>query len=119
MNENQPTSRDLFIKRLISLCLRSGLVDMPNRDADKHILLKSATLLLESTRLYTEPEINEKLKIWMTQVCPIKNFDHVSLRRILIDKGYLTRTSDGARYEIVEAGANDQKFDPSVDRSTF
>lgn len=116
MNENQPVTHEVFIKRLISLCLHSGLADMPKREADKHILLKSAMLLLENIRPYTEPEINERLKIWTTQVCPIKNFDHVSLRRMLIDAGYLTRTSDGAHYEVSQAGQNNQQFASSIDQ---
>ena len=38
MNNNQPLTRDMFIKRLTNLCLRSGLSGFPKDEIYQHIL---------------------------------------------------------------------------------
>jgi hypothetical protein len=45
----------------------------------------------------------------------MKKFDHSSLRRWLVDFGYLVRNKDGSRYEVA-AGSRAQLFDPSIDQ---
>ena len=45
----------------------------------------------------------------------MKMMDHSTLRRWLVDSGYLTRSSDGSRYQAAP-GSRAQLFDPSVDQ---
>jgi hypothetical protein len=89
---------------------------IPKDEVDRQILLKSAVLLIGNTAARTEKEINEKLLVWLTQVCVIKNFDHVTLRRWLIDSCYLTRNSDGTGYQVSKPPLHAVVFEPSVDQ---
>ena len=104
-------NRDQFCKRLTNLCLRSGLGGMPKDEADQHILLKSAALLLPAGTL-SEKDVTERLQVWLSEVCVIKNFDRVTLRRWLVDSGYLLRSSNGASYQVAEPAG--ERFDASV-----
>jgi len=81
MNNNQPLTRDIFIKRLTNLCLRSGLTGFPKDELDQHILLKSAVLVIGKTDNAGEQEINEKLKRWINEVAQIDKMDHGTVRR--------------------------------------
>ena len=116
MNNNQPITKEQFEKRLINLCLRSGLTAFPKDDTDQQILLKSAVLLIGDASPFSEKEINEKLEVWTTQVCVIKNFDRVTLRRYMVDTGYLIRNSDGSRYQVSMNGGRPGFFDGSIDQ---
>lgn len=114
MKPTQTITSEQFCQRLANLCLRSGLAGMPKDETDQHILLKSATLLFKSSGPFSEKEINETLQVWLTQVCAIQFFDRVTLRRWLVDTGYLTRSSDGATYQVI--GSQPGRFEPGVDQ---
>jgi hypothetical protein len=116
MNTPQPLSSEQFSKRLAELCLRSNLAAIPKKELDQHILLKSAVLLIGSTAVFTEKEISARLEIWTSEVCKIQNFDRVSLRRWLVDAGYLSRSKDGAAYQIAQPAPLPQLFAPQVDQ---
>jgi hypothetical protein len=115
MPESSPLTADQFSKRLVELCLRSNLAGIPKKDLDQQILLKSAVLLIDSSGVFTEKEISARLEIWVRDVCQIQNFDRVSLRRWLVDSGYLTRSSDGAAYQIAQPGPRPELFAPEID----
>ena len=116
MNTTQMLNQEQFTKRLANLCLRSGLAGMPKDEMDQHILLKSAVLMIGAAGPLTEKEVNEKLQAWLTQVCVIKNFDRVTLRRWLIDTRYLIRSSDGATYQVAQPAPRPDFFDAAVDQ---
>ncbi len=116
MSSDTTITQEQFIKRLISLCLRSGLDSFPKDDANQQILLKSAILMVGNTEVFTEKEISAKLEVWCTEVCPINFFDRVTLRRYLVDSGYLTRSSDGSRYQVAHPGPRPNLFDPAIDQ---
>lgn len=116
MHTQQPITKAYFIKRLIALCLRSGLSGFPKSSLDQHILLKSAVLTLGEADGFTEKEINEKLIYWIEYVGHIKELDYSALRRWLIDAGYLTRSKDGAWYQKAPSGSQSQAFDETVDQ---
>jgi len=116
MNTGILLNKDGFLKRLITLCLRSGLTDFPKDVRDQHVLLKSAMIGLDDSQTFTEKEINEFLKNWIDQVCQIKGIDQVTLRRHLIDAGYLTRTKDGSTYQVSTSGPHRQYFDESIEK---
>jgi len=56
--------------------------------------------MLETQREYTEDELNECLAKWLSQVGRTVEIDHVSLRRYLVDAGYLTRDPAGRSYRV-------------------
>ncbi len=116
MNNKPKMTSGQFTKRLANLCLRSGLAGMPKDEADRHILLKSAALMIRSSGQMSEKEVNEALQAWLTQVCVIKNFDRVTLRRWLVDTGYLNRNSDGSSYQVAKPAPRADLFDDSIDQ---
>jgi len=62
--------------------------------------MKSIVMRLDSSRTYTEGEINDALRDWKREVAPAIETDHVTLRRLLVDYGQLERTADGRRYRV-------------------
>ncbi len=115
MNSTNNLNREQFSKRLVNLCLRSGLAGMPKDETDQHILLKSVVLHVHTAGELTEKEVNDKLEDWLTQVCVIKNFDRVTLRRWLVDTGYLTRNNNGTAYQVANPAPRSDLFEASVD----
>lgn len=113
MDETTPLTAEQFSRRLVELCLRSNLPGIPKKELDQHILLKSAALLLGSGGPFTEKEVSARLEVWVREVCQIQSFDRVSLRRWMVDSGYLTRSRDGASYQA--AAQNPGLFAPEVD----
>ena len=89
-----------FVERLCLLCADGGPRAFPRRRDDRHILMKSIRMRLDSARTYTEPEINELLREWNRAVAPAIETDHVTLRRLLVDYGHLERTPDGGSYRV-------------------
>ncbi len=116
MDNRQPMTTEQYTKRLVNLCLRSGLAGMPKDELDQHILLKSASLLIGSNKTLSEREVTDQLFVWLTQVCVIKNFDRVTLRRYLVDFGYLTRNSNGSEYQVANPAPRPELFAPEVDQ---
>jgi hypothetical protein len=116
MSSDTTITQEQFIKRLINLCLRSGLDSFPKDDANQQILLKSAILMVGQAEVFTEKEIGAKLEVWCTDICPINFFDRVTLRRYLVDSGYLTRSSDGSRYQVAQPGPRPNLFEPAIDQ---
>jgi hypothetical protein len=108
---------ELFKKRLAELCVQSGLTGLPRRARDQHILYKSMIFSLVKAKEYTEKEINKTLKSWLANVgSSMKNMDHVSLRRQLVELGYLKRNSDGSCYQVSIIGLSERMFEPGVEK---
>ncbi len=57
-------------------------------------------MLMDSSRTYAEREVNALLQDWNRDVAPAIKTDHVTLRRLLVDYGYLERTRDGHAYRV-------------------
>ena len=105
---------DEFVERLCLLGADRGPRRFPRRTRDRQILMKSIVMLLESSRTYSELEINERLRDWCRDVAPAIDTDHVTLRRLLVDHGQLERSADGRAYRVgFPAGA--VAFDLEVD----
>jgi hypothetical protein len=100
-----------FKKRFTSLILQGQ--GFPKKDLDRHILFLSVALGLEPGRQYTEGELNDELRNWTEPFGTAVNLDHVTLRRFLVDEGYLSRDSAGYAYEVTTASWP-HTFDPSI-----
>jgi len=106
-----PIMADQFSHRFVSLVLGKGF--MPKKLSDQHILLYSATLALQSGREYGEKELNDVLAAWSSQFGGSFGLDHVTLRRYLVDAGYLERDDSGAAYRLGQ-GETAFDFDESI-----
>ncbi len=72
----------------------------PRKRRDREILVKSILMRLDSSRTYTEPEINGLLELWNREVVPAIQTDYATVRRLLVNWGHLERTADGRRYRV-------------------
>lgn len=115
MSINKTISKDYFVKRLTNLCLKSGLSGFPKDETSLHILLKSAIVMMGQPEQLTEKEVNAKLETWVKEVGEGIDIDYVSLRRELVDTGYLTRTADGSSYQVAQPGPYSNLFDEAID----
>jgi TetR/AcrR family transcriptional regulator len=113
--QNKFITREEFEKRLIELFAQGRISAYPRKRRDRHILLKSIVLTLEDEKDYTEPEINEAIKSWLTGMFDPQGLDHVSLRRHLVDEGYLDRSRNGSRYWVISPGPSAKWFEPDVE----
>ncbi len=104
-------SAEEFTRRFLPLVLNS--TQLPKKAADLHILLYSAILNLESDQSYTEKEINAHLQGWCLHFGQTMGLDHVTLRRALVDEGFLKREPSGNHYSV-NFDALPAQFDPNI-----
>ena len=109
----KPVTAQEFAERLSLLC-GAAHAGLPRRRRDRHILLRSIVGTLNANAPYTEQLLNDALKDWISEVGAGIGVDHVTLRRYLVDAGYLRRDSRGATYEVNSAGNGEVAFDPEV-----
>lgn len=102
-----------FIRRVKAL-VRGGVgPGLPRREQDRHILLKAVTLGVAGELPCSERELGIALRRWLATAGPRVDVDPVSLRRALVDFGYLRRDSAGLTYERGES--RPARFAPEVD----
>ena len=93
-------SLDEFVDRLCRVGSDAGPRSFPRRARDRDIMMKSICMLMDSGRTYSEGEVNELLQEWNRDVAPAIESDHVSIRRTLVDYGFLERRADGSIYQV-------------------
>lgn len=101
-----------FKKRLALLCLKGG--GFSQKPRDRNILFKSVISTFDSCRTYTETEVNERLIQWLTLVGRSIELDYVSLRRYLVDAGYLKRDAASQSY-CVDLAQTSELFETGVE----
>jgi len=104
-----------YSRRLVALCLKSGFIPFPTRPADRAILQKSAIRYFDPDARYSQKGVDTILKQWIQEIGRKVRVDHVTLRRLLVDDGYLERRPDGARYRVTLSGPFAFTFAPDVD----
>lgn len=115
MDNGHVVTTELFAKRVADLCLRSGMSGLPKDELNRHILLKSMVMSLARDVALSEQEVNRELVRWI-ETSQIKELDHISLRRRLVDAGYLLRRPDGTGYRVAAAAPGQPVFEPGVER---
>jgi hypothetical protein len=93
-------SLEEFVERVLKLGADRGPRGFPRARRDREILMKSIALELDEKATYSERQVNEQLKRWLREIAPAIDVDHVSLRRTLVDYGYLERTREGSAYRV-------------------
>lgn len=91
-----------FTKRLGDLCLRSGLSGLPRDEASRHVLFTSMVSALPADTPLDQQLVDARLTRWI-ETSGVRELDHVTLRRSLVDAGYLARPADGSSYRVVDA----------------
>ena len=111
--QDQPITADEFRKRLTTLCSGGRGSGFPRKRRDRHILFRSIAQSLAS-HPYTEHDLNVALKSWLANVGSCLELDHVTLRRYLVDAGWLRRDRNGTTYEALVDGNGEAAFDPEI-----
>lgn len=86
--------KEKVLKTYFKQGLNGGIDTIPSKEKKKIIILQHLMDRFEPGKHYIEKEINEILK----QV----NIDHVSLRRYLIEYGFMERSDDCSTYWVKE-----------------
>lgn len=100
-----------FKERFVSIVL--GGRALPRKRLDRNVLLRSAVQGLDPGRGYSEPGLNDVLLDWTARFGEDLGLDHVTLRRFLVDEGYLIRDAAGEEYVLGPARA--YTFDGSLE----
>jgi len=100
MDDQNVLTIGFFTKRLADLCLRSGLSGLPRDDVSRHVLFTSMVAALPVDAPLDQAVVDARLTRWI-ETSGIKELDHVTLRRYLVDAGYLCRRADGSSYRVV------------------
>ncbi|WP_139995840.1 DUF2087 domain-containing protein [Paenibacillus paridis] len=80
--------------------LEGPLASFPRKEKRKLVVLRHIASFFEDGVRYTEQEVNEKLSAFWEE-------DYVTLRRYLIEYGYLDRKDDGRAYWVKGAGISE------------
>ncbi len=113
--EHTPVTASEFERRLIALLTSGGGPGLPRRPRDRHILFRCAIRNLDANRAYPEAAVNEHLERWLETEGSTLEVDRVSLRRELVDAGYLERDPAGHHYRLQRDGNGAVPFLPEVD----
>jgi len=111
----QTITAQQFGRRLAALLTSGRLSGLPRKVADRRILLKASALALPRDGELSETEVNLALTDWLEGPARTMGLDHVTLRRELVDAGYLRRDDEGRRYLPGGAAAGESFFAPEVD----
>ncbi|MYH14862.1 MAG: DUF2087 domain-containing protein [Gammaproteobacteria bacterium] len=114
MMRSQRKSSPKDTETLLRNLLRTGTLQrLPTHPQALDTLLAVATGGLARQRPYAEPEVNEVLSAWLESVRA--TVDHVTLRRRMVDLGFLKRTRDGSRYYLNFGRVTGVLEDPTVE----
>jgi hypothetical protein len=103
-----------FEERLAAICLGGAGSAFPRRSRDRHILYRSIIQTLDQSKKYSEENLNAALQQWLCDIGTCLDMDHVTLRRYLIDEGYLSRDANGSAYEVCFTSRSPIEFEGSV-----
>jgi hypothetical protein len=105
---------EFFKKRIVALFLRSGLSEFPTKRRDQLIILKSIILGWDEGRKYSEAEVNGLIRQWLAEIGLFPGWDHLMLRRSLVDERFLTRAADGSCYQLDPGGPPEVVFQSEI-----
>lgn len=106
-NDVTPEERDKIIERYFPEGINGPLKEVSMREKSRIVVLEQLAGRFQKDKTYSEKEVNEILK----KVSP----DYVTLRRYLIEYGFMERKKDGSEYWI-KKNEDDNKEALSLDR---
>lgn len=94
--------RDEVIK-ILRRAFNGGVMRrLPKKRSDAQVLMALAMVGFDPNTFYDETEVNRQLLVWLDVIGSDDGVaDYVTLRRELVDFGFLRRASDGAVYRVV------------------
>lgn len=91
------------------------VIVLPRKQRDRHILFRAIAQTLENRSPYSEQELTRSLGDWVASTGLDASFDCVSLRRYLVDFGYLHRDNAGRLYTVRINGNETVRFDSGIE----
>ena len=104
--EKQPPSKPHISRKSFEASfarLVDGSQTMPKKPIERRMLLISTITEMDSTKNYSEAEINKVLENWIERFGADLPIDHVTLRRYLVDEAIVHRDSFGSTYALSDA----------------
>ncbi len=102
------------VEALLRRLLQSGRLQcFPKNPDHLNMVLAIAASRIARRRPYAEWEVNEALTGWLDSVRAA--IDHVTLRRRMVDCGFLKRTTDGSRYFLNHGRVVEVLGDPVIE----
>lgn len=102
------------VEALFRRLLQSGRLEgFPRNPKRLEMMLAVATGGLARRRPHTESEVNEVLSDWLASARA--DIDHVTMRRRMVDCGFLKRTTDGSRYFLNYGRVAGVLGDPAIE----
>ena len=101
-----------FADRFITLCARGGAGrELPRKRRDRWILYRSIQTRLFDEHPLHEREVTARIQDWLME--PGRDFaaDAVTLRRELVDEGFLERDGYGREYKVSRAHERNVRFE--------
>ena len=86
--------KNKILEKYFPTGIKGGLKTLPSKEKNKLIILREMASQFENNRTYEEKEVNQILK----NIYP----DFVTLRRYLIEYGFMDRKPDGSQYWLKE-----------------
>jgi hypothetical protein len=114
MSSKRKIVLDDYRKMLRDYFARDGVKPFPRRWKYRLLILYSAIRRLEVGLPYTEDEINEAIVEWQKQRGGFIDLDHVTLRRYLVDLGFLDRNPSGSVYAVIHSFLEEADWDPLI-----
>jgi len=106
------------ITRLAAM-LRNGFgAGLPRRRVDRSVLLDALARLVGTDESPDEKEITQRLKGWLAGPGAKLSTDAVTLRRALVDDGFLERDGLGKAYRRSRAHERHVRFEDAADAPT-
>jgi len=88
-----------LVERFVTLCTRGGAArDWPRKRRDRWILLRALQAQLPSPA--NEREVTARIQDWLAGAGRDFAVDAVTLRRALVDEGFLDRDDYGREYRV-------------------
>jgi len=110
-----PIGADEFRSRFAALCTGGIGPGLPRRRRDAQIFLRGVAACLQPGVVYDERSVGEALRKFTAAIGPRVDLDHVTLRRYLVDEGFLVRDPGGSSYEVHRSGRGRVVFEQGID----
>jgi hypothetical protein len=114
MSSKRKILLDDYRKVLRDFFAREGVKPFPRRWKYRLLILYSAVRALEVGLPYTEDEINDAIVQWQKSRGSFIDLDHVTLRRYLVDLGFLDRNPSGSVYAVIHSFLEEADWDPLI-----
>ena len=106
-----------YAKRYVLWCGRGQSYDqLPRRQRDRWILLHAISRQFSADDVLSEKEVNQRIQDWLLGPGSTMHVDRVSIRRELIDGGFLQRDPAGKEYRRASGYERVFGFEPDVEK---